>query len=565
METDRGADIFISYSRQDGVESAEALAELLEGQGWTVWWDRKIRPGERWDDSIEAALKAARCVVVLWTEAACESNPVKNEASAALEEGKLVPVRLEEVEPPMWFKGVEYTDLVGRELETSDDEVRLFVKTIGEKLSGRLLPTQEIANVVVDKPGKLSSKSPTGWVLLTLVVVAVLLAGSLVYQRRSGGSSPAMIEPEEGHGVESMGSPGEEQTPARTREGIEDRQMARRLVRETLADLGLTGQAERFHCNSPSRVALEAARDRLSDSLILEATPLALRLRALCNVCLQEPELALEDFRSAIDLAPEDAASHYGLARFLDSSAPKRAEESYRKAIELAPDYLEPRLLLAANLRARDQAKNAETELRRAIDLEEGSDPEWAPFYRMLARLLFERGSLFEAIPAIDAAIKRDRSVADAHTERAAMKVAEALATPNLRRELAEQAVASAKESVELNPDQAEAHFHWARANFLRGKTKAAMTRLDTAIEKRPNDPRFLFYQARYHEEAESLESSINVWLELGELCSSERQTKTAELAYQQADRLRLNSGPADSTLAVDLFEACRARTGGPS
>ncbi len=61
------SDIFISYASQDR-SRVEPLAKALEEQGWSVWWDRTIPPGKTFDEVIEEAIKAARCVVVLWSK-----------------------------------------------------------------------------------------------------------------------------------------------------------------------------------------------------------------------------------------------------------------------------------------------------------------------------------------------------------------------------------------------------------------------------------------------------------------------------------------------------------------
>ena len=52
------SDIFISYTSSDR-EKAKILAEVLEEQGWSVWWDRKIPPGRSFDEVITEALDAA--------------------------------------------------------------------------------------------------------------------------------------------------------------------------------------------------------------------------------------------------------------------------------------------------------------------------------------------------------------------------------------------------------------------------------------------------------------------------------------------------------------------------
>ena len=50
------ADVFISYASPDR-ERARLLADGLEQQGLSVWWDREIQPGRPFDDAIEEALR----------------------------------------------------------------------------------------------------------------------------------------------------------------------------------------------------------------------------------------------------------------------------------------------------------------------------------------------------------------------------------------------------------------------------------------------------------------------------------------------------------------------------
>jgi hypothetical protein len=105
-------DIFLSYKREDQ-RTAKSLAEALEAKGWSVWWDPRLQAGEHFDNVIEKALQEARCVVVLWSARSIQSQYVKDEASYALKLGKLVPVALDEVEPPFRFQGLHTADLSG--------------------------------------------------------------------------------------------------------------------------------------------------------------------------------------------------------------------------------------------------------------------------------------------------------------------------------------------------------------------------------------------------------------------------------------------------------------------
>jgi adenylate cyclase len=70
------ADIFVSYSRQDKARVAPLVA-ALEAEGWSVWWDPAIAPGEEFDGLISRELDAARSLVVVWTAASVDSRWVR--------------------------------------------------------------------------------------------------------------------------------------------------------------------------------------------------------------------------------------------------------------------------------------------------------------------------------------------------------------------------------------------------------------------------------------------------------------------------------------------------------
>ncbi len=104
------SDIFVSYTRED-VERARPLVKALEQRGWSVWWDPTLLPGDSWEDLIEAALDAARCVVVLWSRASVKSKWVRAEAAEGERRGILVPALLDDVLVPLAFRGLQTADL----------------------------------------------------------------------------------------------------------------------------------------------------------------------------------------------------------------------------------------------------------------------------------------------------------------------------------------------------------------------------------------------------------------------------------------------------------------------
>jgi formylglycine-generating enzyme required for sulfatase activity len=106
------AEVFVSYARED-LARVRPLAEALESQGLAVWWDAGLRAGVQFDEEIEQAIAAARCVLVVWTGAAARSQWVRAEAAEALDANKLIPVFLEPVKTPLRFRHVQGIDLAG--------------------------------------------------------------------------------------------------------------------------------------------------------------------------------------------------------------------------------------------------------------------------------------------------------------------------------------------------------------------------------------------------------------------------------------------------------------------
>ena len=94
------ADVFLSYSSDDR-ERIRPIARALEKNGLTVWWDRDIQAGTAYDREIESAIAAAKCVVVIWSRHSIESEYVRSEVDDAANRNILVPVLIEDVQPPL--------------------------------------------------------------------------------------------------------------------------------------------------------------------------------------------------------------------------------------------------------------------------------------------------------------------------------------------------------------------------------------------------------------------------------------------------------------------------------
>ena len=190
------ADIVLSYARENRPQ-AESLSRALEDAGWSVWWDREILPGVSYEQVIEAELSAARCVVVLWSASARQSNWVRDEATLALSRNVLVSVLLDDSTPPLGFRQQQTASLAHWNGSTTSPEFALLTqgiaRVIGEEAPlGVRLP--QVETRAPARPKRLKAA------VITSVLGCVLAGGAAVkwsngYFRQRGEAVPASTAP----------------------------------------------------------------------------------------------------------------------------------------------------------------------------------------------------------------------------------------------------------------------------------------------------------------------------------------------------------------------------------
>jgi hypothetical protein len=132
-----GPEVFLSYAHED-VGIAQSISERIGHEKWSVFWDRTIPVGFTWDEIVEDALDAAKCVVVLWSPAARNSEWVRIEATEGAERRILAPALIAETKIPLRFRQIQAADLVGWSPETSDTPgVHALLAAIRRCLSGK--------------------------------------------------------------------------------------------------------------------------------------------------------------------------------------------------------------------------------------------------------------------------------------------------------------------------------------------------------------------------------------------------------------------------------------------
>jgi formylglycine-generating enzyme required for sulfatase activity len=163
------SDIFISYSSKDRGK-AKDIAEALKRQGFSVWWDRSILPGETFDTVIEEALEAAKCVIVLWSKTSVYKEWVRTEASEGKQRGILIPVLIErDVKIPLAFRLMQVADFRDWEGKLPHPGFDNLLKAVAGIL-GRPLAVQQDqwmklkkvprkVNISIEEPEKIAKQS----------------------------------------------------------------------------------------------------------------------------------------------------------------------------------------------------------------------------------------------------------------------------------------------------------------------------------------------------------------------------------------------------------------------
>jgi len=129
-------DVFISYNREDR-ETARLVANALEAEGLSVWWDAALRAGETYDEVTEQNLRGAAAVVVLWSKRSANSKWVRAEATVGERSSSLVPVLIEDCERPIRFELVQTADLRHWRGDRNDPHWRAFMQDVRTAISKR--------------------------------------------------------------------------------------------------------------------------------------------------------------------------------------------------------------------------------------------------------------------------------------------------------------------------------------------------------------------------------------------------------------------------------------------
>jgi hypothetical protein len=155
---------FISYSRADS-DFVIKLAQDLRQAGVSVWLDQiDISPGERWDKSVQNALKNCSSLLVVYSPNSVASDNVMDEVYYVLgEKRKVIPILYRACEVPFRLQRLQYIDFTENHALGMKKLVPLMVNGINVPI---LAPTSKTSSnkesnpeTTVTKNNNLSKKN----------------------------------------------------------------------------------------------------------------------------------------------------------------------------------------------------------------------------------------------------------------------------------------------------------------------------------------------------------------------------------------------------------------------
>lgn len=156
------SDVFLSYAHGDQ-ETAERIENALSAAGISVFWDRDVRPGESWEDTLVHAIASCRVFVAVFSERANVSPYVAREVELAVNRGlTIIPYRIGGVRPTARLEYFisRYLWIDGDSDEGLERLVRVVQRALGELGASSLIAPEKPSWLLVIKE-LLSGKFPS--------------------------------------------------------------------------------------------------------------------------------------------------------------------------------------------------------------------------------------------------------------------------------------------------------------------------------------------------------------------------------------------------------------------
>lgn len=184
---------------------------------------------------------------------------------------------------------------------------------------------------------------------------------------------------------------------------------------------------------------------------------------------------ALEKFKQAASLNPEDPMAHYFMAVvYLEEGDAASALLSVNRSIELDPEYPKAHLVKGKVLTSMNDIAGAINSLKRAVEI----DPQYIDAWKNIGYIYYKTKQYDLAIPAYKEVTKLEPRYASAYANMGAIY---------LEQKKYSEAVSSLSKAVEFNPRDVASMYRLSQAYNNVGKCEQAKATAQNALKIRPN------------------------------------------------------------------------------
>lgn len=394
-------DIFVSYKAEDRPRLLP-LITALEEEGFTVWWDTHIGGGSHWREDIQEHLNAAKCVIVVWSKRSVgpEGDFVRDEASHARKRRAYLPVRLDEVEPPLGFGEVQAISLKGWKGDRADPRFLALADAVHRRIAG-----EDIAHVHLDHGGHaVSRRAVVGG---SVGLAAILAAGGawIILRQPSANASRIAVLPFEN----LSGDPNESYFS----EGIAEE------LRSALTRIGLQ-VIGRASSDAVKELDTKVIASKLGVGNILTGSVRRSREMVRVNAQLVDGSDGFQRWEQTYDQAPADEIKiQTDIASSVAQSLSIALGQAGKAALSLGgttDSAAQDLYLRAGALYRNDGSEEAVSHAVQLLDMATARDPNYASAFRMKANFL---EYLATSYPKNAADMARGKDAAEAAARRA--------------------------------------------------------------------------------------------------------------------------------------------------
>jgi adenylate cyclase len=550
----------VSYARS-AEPHAKTIARILQGRGYSVWWDENLPAHRAYSEVIEERLNSAKAVLVIWSREGTKSEWVRAEADAARHAHKLVQLSIDGVLPPMPFNQIQCPSLCDWSADAEDPAWRRIEDSIAELVRGErpaATPYSEVraelaicvlpfVNMSHDEEQEYFSDGITEDLITDLSKISAL---GVVARNTSFTFKGKAVE---------VTSVARQLGVSHVLEGSVRKGGSRLRISAQLID-GRTGQhlwAERYDRELADIFDIQ---DELSQAIVealklklLPAEKEALEQRGTDNAEAynlylmarqhwvagndgdwDREELIIRICGRAVDIDPNYAHAWALMAiaqthlRFRQGKTDANGLEAAERALSLDPDLAEAHAVKAWHLLEQDQQEEAGREIAAALRL----DPESWEVNKVAGKVLFIQGQLREAAACYEkAAALMDR---DYHSAGMVESCYKGIGDAELRRKAAEVTFSRVQKALESNPRDAAAIGNGAMSLAVIGEQEQSREWAERALALEPGN-----YILRY-----------NIACAYVDLGDHDRALELVEDSLQHLGRDHIRHAQADPDIA---------------